>query len=181
MIQDFEQKAFAYLNKRNEILNNYLNKVSVEIDGILSVEAIKKIGKSKFEVISLGVYSKIENAEKILLETKKDFNKTYVDTDYLIQTSNLPLGYKNDFIEEYTITKDNYIHKSNDFFSNQQDILKLYKRIMTFLLNNRGKYFTEGEQVLFESDDVLNEYNKLLKELEELSIKEQSALKALNK
>ena len=69
--------------------------------------------------------------------------------------------YKNDLIG----TVDKEEANINKEITQITDILNLYEEVLNFLVKNKSSWTIENEQIVFNTDEQVNEYNKLISKI----------------
>ena len=69
--------------------------------------------------------------------------------------------YKNDLIG----TVDKEEANINKEITQITDILNVYEEVLNFLVKNKSSWTIENEQIVFNTDEQVNEYNKLISKI----------------
>ena len=151
----------AYKNYISDILKNMKNIAQVlneeQITQSLTVENYKTDGpdftKTKEYLTSTiqkleeykSEYKEFLTQEKAMEYIENDLDKHYIEF------------YKDEMIGE--IEEDTTVENSMDEVIN---LLKYSEDVIDFLVENKGKWQIDGENIVFESRELSDEYNKLI-------------------
>ena len=136
--------------KQEEKLQTEIN----DITTLMSKENIDytEIDKRLNRTVTKGDCAKTEEAAKEYLKDVISEIKTitnYVDL------------YKNDLIG----TVDKEEANINKEITQITDILNVYEEVLNFLVKNKSSWTIENEQIVFNTDEQVNEYNKLISKI----------------
>ena len=144
---------------------------SIEVDDILSIENIKTDGKDFIKTrVKLDVYKvscdklrksfdSMSDEETVMSYLKGDLDSYYVDY------------YKKIIGDVSQTEKEKELSK---YLSMSSDQIKGIKSIFDFLSGNKEHWTTDDNNILFDSNALIVEYQKLIKDIQSISLDDTS-------
>lgn len=164
-----EKAIKDYINEYSNITKATINIMNDEkIEDILSIENYKKDGPDFVETKKYVENSKKEfndNIQKLIELTneesiKKNIEKANLTDNYYLELyNNLMLG--EEMSQDLKDTEAELVDSKemlNEVYDTQENVID-------FLVKNKGKWSIEGDELQFESDDLVNKYEELIDSL----------------
>ena len=130
-------------------LTNILTASNYKADGPNFTKSKSYVASTKTSLIeATKKYNELLTDDKIISNRKK-VDSYYVDL------------YKNDLIG----TVDKEEANINKEITQITDILNVYEEVLNFLVKNKSSWTIENEQIVFNTDEQVNEYNKLISKI----------------
>ena len=101
----------------------------------------------------------VASTKTSLIEAAKKYNELLTDAKKV--DSHYVDLYKNDLIG--TVNKEEA--NINKEITQITDILNVYEEVLKFLVKNKSSWTIENEQIVFNTDEQVNEYNKLISKI----------------
>ena len=150
-------RQFEELTK-NETLRNAANIENIKADGPDFVNTKKVLSESKTTVDTILANSSNYLTEEVALSYIKDSGLDEYYTDFY---KKYVLG---DNLDEMKTAKEQ-IEKS---LKDVKTLIEVYEEIINFLAENKESWEVENDQVVFESETLVSQYNALVAKLSEI-------------
>ena len=111
--------------------------------------------------------SYVASTKTSLIEATKKYNELLTDDKIISYINRKKVDsyyvdlYKNDLIG--TVNKEEA--NINKEITQITDILNVYEEVLNFLVKNKSSWTIENEQIVFNTDEQVNEYNKLISKI----------------
>lgn len=154
-VKNYLKDLIKELNALTEILNDD------RLINLMSIENLKSDGKEFKESLKYieDTYEKTENIKSNItsLNTKKNV-ENYLDKD-------LNEYFKEYYFEYILDDNDETFTELNQSLDSYLNFLDEYKLFFEFLVNNKESWYIEDDQLYFEDEILLEEYNKFFADL----------------
>lgn len=167
-IKQFETQALEFPQTRRTLLENHLALIGRLLNEQFSPTNLSDKGTFADK------RRRISQAQESIEDTLSKLKVNYDDLESMLQLYDLPTGYKTTFLEKYYPAKKEFMERVQALFVIQRAELELYGGMLDLL--ESSNYVVPQDTILFQDNDKLGQYNKLIVNMKALAQKEQLAL-----